>query len=90
LNCTVECSPLLGPQLFDVIETVLAAKKLTLLDIFQHGLPKDIHAHTAKHKLLKPSGLDAPGEGIFNKRVAVEEGVFDQSQAKKLIDSRQY
>jgi len=76
LNCTVECSPLLGPQLFDTIETVLAAKTLK-----QHG---------AKHKLIKPEVLDAMKTDIFVKRIMVEEGVFDQSQAKELLDSRQY
>src|SRR5437899_3717551 len=44
LNCTVECNPLIGPQLFDAVAAILAKKPL----------PK----HTA-----------------------VEEGVFDQSQA---------
>ncbi len=76
LNCTVECSPLLGPQLFDTIETVLAAKVL-----MQHG---------AKHKLIKPAVLDALKEDIFVKRIMVTEGVFDQSDAKKLIKSRKY
>jgi simple sugar transport system substrate-binding protein len=28
LNCTVECNPLLGPQLFDAVEAVKAGKKL--------------------------------------------------------------
>ncbi|MBL9120328.1 MAG: ABC transporter substrate-binding protein [Phycisphaerae bacterium] len=28
LNCTIECSPLLGPQLFDAIEAVVAGKTL--------------------------------------------------------------
>ena len=76
LNCTVECSPLLGPQLFDTIETVLAAKAL--------------RRHGAKHKLLKPVVLEALKGDIFTKRIMVDEGVFDQSDAKKLIDSRQY
>jgi len=76
LNCTVECSPLLGPKLFDIIEAVLAAKKLT--------------AHGAKHKLLNPSVLKALGGDVFKKRVVVDEGVFDQSAAKKLLDTREY
>ncbi len=29
LNCTVECSPLLGPQLFDAVEELAAGKTLT-------------------------------------------------------------
>jgi simple sugar transport system substrate-binding protein len=28
LNCTVECNPLIGPQLFDAVEAVVAGKKL--------------------------------------------------------------
>ena len=76
LNCTVECSPLLGPQLFDTVETVLAAKTL--------------RRHGAKHKLIKPVVLDALKEDIFIKRIMVNEGVFDQSDARKLIDTRKY
>jgi simple sugar transport system substrate-binding protein len=76
LNCTVECNPLLGPPLFDLIESVLAAKKLS--------------AHATKHQLLTPEVLKTIGLDAFNKRVAMEEGVFDASNAKKLIDGRQY
>lgn len=53
LNCTVECNPLIGPQLFDLIEKV------------------------------------ARGEPV-PARVAVEEGVFDQSQAAAALPTRQY
>ena len=53
LNCTVECNPLLGPQLFDAVEAVLAGKQLP-------------------------------------KRIGAEEGVYDQSQAAAVIDSRKY
>lgn len=53
LNCTVECNPLIGPQLFDLIEKV------------------------------------ARGESV-PARVAVEEGVFDQSQAAAALPTRQY
>lgn len=53
LNCTVECNPLLGPQLFDAVAKITAGK----------AIPK---------------------------RVVVEEEVFVQSQAKDLIDSRDY
>ena len=28
LNCTVECNPLIGPQLFDAVEAILAKKPL--------------------------------------------------------------
>ena len=76
LNCTVECSPLLGPQLFDTIETVLGARAIR-----QHG---------AKHKLVKPDVLDALKGDIFEKRIMVAEGVFTQKDAKKLIDTRKY
>ena len=76
LNCTVECNPLLGPKLFDIVEAVLAAKKLT--------------AHGTKHKFVKPSVLEALGGDVFEKRVVVEEGVYDQSVAKKLIGTRKY
>jgi simple sugar transport system substrate-binding protein len=53
LNCTVECNPLIGPQLFDIIKKVAA-------------------------------GQSVP------KRIAVEEGVYDQSQAAAALPSRQY
>ena len=76
LNCTVECNPLLGPQLFDAIEAVLAARKLQQLG--------------AKHKLVKPEILEALKGEIFVKRIMVEEGVFDQAAAKKLIKTRKY
>ena len=76
LNCTVECNPLLGPKLFDIVEAVLAAKKLT--------------AHGTKHKFVKPSVLEALGGDVFEKRVVVEEDVYDQSVAKKLIGDRKY
>ena len=76
LNCTVECNPLLGPKLFDIVEAILAAKKLT--------------AHATKHKLLKPDVLEALGAGAFEKRVMVDEGVYDQSRAKELIGTRKY
>jgi simple sugar transport system substrate-binding protein len=28
LNCTVECNPLIGPQLFDAVEAIVAGKQL--------------------------------------------------------------
>ena len=28
LNCTVECTPLIGPQLFDTVEAILAGKQV--------------------------------------------------------------
>jgi simple sugar transport system substrate-binding protein len=53
LNCTVECNPLIGPQLFDAVEAVVAGK----------AVPK---------------------------RVVIQEGVYEQSQAASVIDSRKY
>src|SRR5436190_6742546 len=53
LNCTVECNPLIGPQLFDAVEAILAKKPLP-------------------------------------KRTAVEEGVFEQSQAAAELPKRKY
>jgi ABC-type sugar transport system substrate-binding protein len=76
LNCTVECNPLLGPKLFDVAQAILAAKKLNAL--------------ATKHKLLKPEVLETLGGDIFEKRVRIEEGVFDQSIAKKMVSQRKY
>jgi len=76
LNCTVECNPLLGPLLFDIVEAVMAAK--TLED------------RGSKLKVVKPDVLKALGGQIFEKRVVVPEGVFDQSVAKKLLESRKY
>ncbi|HWP40021.1 MAG TPA: ABC transporter substrate-binding protein [Tepidisphaeraceae bacterium] len=53
LNCTVECNPLIGPQLFDAVEKLMRGEPLP-------------------------------------KRIAVEEGVYDQSQAAAVIHSRRY
>lgn len=53
LNCTVECNPLIGPQLFDAVEAIMAKKKLP-------------------------------------KRTAVEEGVYEMSQAAAELPKRKY
>ena len=53
LNCTVECNPMIGPQVFDLVEKI------------------------------------ARGESV-PKRIAVEEGVYTQEQAKEALPSRQY
>jgi simple sugar transport system substrate-binding protein len=53
LNCTVECNPLIGPQLYDAVEAVVAGKTLP-------------------------------------KRIDVEEGVYDESKAKEVLESRKY
>ncbi len=53
LNCTVECNPLIGPQLFDAVEAIMAKKQLP-------------------------------------KRIGVQEGVFEQSQAAAELPKRKY
>ncbi|OQB86266.1 MAG: ABC transporter periplasmic-binding protein YtfQ precursor [Planctomycetes bacterium ADurb.Bin126] len=53
LNCSVECNPLLGPQMFDLVEKIVAGQEIP-------------------------------------KRVVVEEGVFDESQAKEALPTRKY
>lgn len=53
LNCTVECNPQIGPQLFDLIERVAAGQKVPA-------------------------------------RVAVQEGVFDETKAAAALPSRTY
>jgi simple sugar transport system substrate-binding protein len=53
LNCTVECNPLIGPQLFDAVDAIMAKKELP-------------------------------------KRTAVQEGVFEQSQAAAELPKRKY
>jgi galactofuranose transport system substrate-binding protein len=53
LNCTVECNPLIGPQLFDAVDAILAKKTLP-------------------------------------KRTAVQEGVYEQSQAAAELPNRKY
>jgi ABC-type sugar transport system substrate-binding protein len=53
MNCTVECNPLIGAQLFDTVDAILAKKKLP-------------------------------------KRIMVEEGVFEQSQAAAELPKRKY
>jgi simple sugar transport system substrate-binding protein len=52
-NCTVECNPLIGPQLFDAVD-----------------------------KLMKGETLP--------KRTVVQEGVFDETQAKAELPNRKY
>jgi simple sugar transport system substrate-binding protein len=79
LNCTVECSPLLGPQLFDVIEAVVAARRLRGTIAAAEFIRPE-----ARQPLL--DNLD----NMFVKRIMVKEGVFDQSVAKDLIGGRKY
>jgi len=47
LNCTVECSPLLGPQFFDAVEALIAGKKIpkrivTKEDVFPQEVAKEV------------------------------------------------
>ena len=43
LNCTVECSPLLGPQLFDAVETLAAGKTLPKRIVTEEGVfPQEV------------------------------------------------
>jgi ABC-type sugar transport system substrate-binding protein len=38
LNCTVECNPLIGPQLFDAVDAILAKKELPKRTVVQEGV----------------------------------------------------
>lgn len=38
LNCTVECSPLLGPQLFDAVEALVAGEELPVRIVTNEGV----------------------------------------------------
>src|ERR1051325_706665 len=38
LNCTVECNPLIGPQLFDAVEAIMARKELPKRTVVQEGV----------------------------------------------------
>ncbi|MFO1489845.1 MAG: ABC transporter substrate-binding protein [Kiritimatiellia bacterium] len=53
LNCTVECNPLIGPQIFDAVARIKAGEKL-------------------------------------ERRINVNEGVYDQSKAAAALPTRQY
>jgi simple sugar transport system substrate-binding protein len=53
LNCTVECNPQIGPQLFDTVAAIKAGKPVP-------------------------------------KRISVQEGVFEQSQAAAELPKRTY
>ena len=84
LNCTVECNPLLGPRLFDVVEAVLAKRA-----IIKHveTLAKQNGSVIKAEKIQQILDL---AKGMVPDRFEVEEGVFDQSTAKDVINSRQY
>jgi simple sugar transport system substrate-binding protein len=38
LNCTVECNPLIGPQLFDAVEAIMAKKELPKRTVVEEGV----------------------------------------------------
>lgn len=43
LNCTVECSPLLGPQFFDAVEAIMAKKPLPKRIVTKEGIfPQEV------------------------------------------------
>ncbi|MCL6559872.1 MAG: LacI family transcriptional regulator, partial [Firmicutes bacterium] len=43
LNCTVECSPLLGPQFFDVVEDIMAKRPVPKRIVTEEGVfPQEI------------------------------------------------
>jgi simple sugar transport system substrate-binding protein len=47
LNCTVECSPLLGPQLFDAVDDLMAGKELPKRIVTNEGVfPAEVAAET--------------------------------------------
>jgi galactofuranose transport system substrate-binding protein len=47
LNCTVECSPLLGPQLFDAVEALMAGKTLPKRIVTNESVfPAEVAAET--------------------------------------------
>lgn len=47
INCTVECSPLLGPQLFDAVEDLMAGKSLPKRIVTNEGVfPAETAAET--------------------------------------------
>ena len=43
LNCTVECSPLLGPQLFEAVQDLMAGKELPRRIVTKEGVfPQEV------------------------------------------------
>jgi ABC-type sugar transport system substrate-binding protein len=47
LNCTVECNPLIGPQLFDAVDAILAKKPLPKRTVVQEGVFEQAQAAAA-------------------------------------------
>jgi simple sugar transport system substrate-binding protein len=47
LNCTVECSPLLGPQLFDAVEDLMVGKDIPKRIVTEEGVfPAEVAEET--------------------------------------------
>jgi simple sugar transport system substrate-binding protein len=44
LNCTVECNPLIGPQLFDAVEAILAGQTLPKRTVVKEGVYDETQA----------------------------------------------
>src|SRR5215510_14036241 len=44
LNCTVECNPLIGPQLFDAVEAIMAKTNLLKRTVVQEGVYEQAQA----------------------------------------------
>ncbi len=42
LNCTVECNPLIGPQLFDMVEAIARKRVVIPEDVFEQATAKDV------------------------------------------------
>jgi len=55
LNCTVECNPLIGPQLFDIIEAVVAADRLKSHEFVKPALREALGDAFLKRVLVKES-----------------------------------
>lgn len=52
LNCTVECSPLLGPQLFDAVEALMKGETLPKRIVTNEGVfPQEVAADTIDSRL---------------------------------------
>ena len=51
LNCTVECSPLLGPQLFDSVEDLMQGKELPRRIVTEEGVfPAEVAKDTLPNR----------------------------------------
>ncbi len=41
-NCTVECNPLLGPQLFDLVEALIKQRVVINEGVYDQSVAKDL------------------------------------------------